>query len=545
MKKQSMVFLAVTFFVLAISSIMPQFQSRVLATQGTGAKFLRSENGIPNQYVVVFKEDVTSTDVASLTSELIRLYGGKVKYVYEHALKGFAVELSEPMAIALSKDSRIDHVTQDAEIELSATQFNPPWNLDRIDQRDLPLDGAYIYNNTGAGVNVYIIDTGIRPTHQEFSGRAFISAGFIADGQNGNDCVGHGTHVAGTIGGSTYGVAKGATLYAVRVFNCSSRSTISAIIAAVNWVTAIHRNPAVCNMSLGVTPPSPDLDAAVRNSIASGVTYTIAAGNGTNNDSIPIDASNVSPARVTEALTVSATDSSDNRASFANFGSVVDVFAPGVGVTSAWWFNNTATNTISGTSMASPHVAGVAALYLQSNPGATPAIVNAAITNNASVRKVINPGPGTPNRLLYSISAGHPVPRDYDGDGKDDLSIKTDDERWLIDYASNSFGVWDAIYPGYGGADAHPAPRDYDGDGKDDLSVKTDDERWLIDYASNGFGVWDATYLGYGDTEAHPAPRDYDGDGRADLSVKTDDGRWLIDYASNGFGVWDQIIVLQ
>jgi hypothetical protein len=404
MKKQSVMLLAIAFFVLAISSIMPQVQSRALAAQGTETKFLKSERGIPNQYIVVFKEDVASNKVAALTAELRGLYGGKVKYLYEHALKGFAVELAEPMAIALSKDPRIDHVTQDAEIELSATQFNPPWNLDRIDQRDLPLNGAYTYNNTGSGVSVYVIDTGIRRTHQEFGGRAFIAADFVGDGQNGNDCNGHGTHVAGTIGGNTYGVAKGATLYAVRVFSCSGGSAFSTIIAAVNWVTANHINPAVCNMSLGGSPPFPDLDTAVRNSIASGVTYTIAAGNGTNNDGVPIDVSNVSPARVAEAITVSATDISDNRASFANYGAGVDVFAPGVNVTSAWWFNDTATNTISGTSMAAPHAAGVVALYLQDHRNTNsshPAVVHQMIQSNASLGRVINPGP-SPNWLLYS-----------------------------------------------------------------------------------------------------------------------------------------------
>ena len=414
MKKQSVVLLAVTFFVLVISSMTPQVQSRALAAQGTEAKFLKSENGIPNQYIVVFKEDVASANVASLTAELYELYGGKIKHIYEHALRGFAVELPESLAIALSKDPRIDHVTQDVEISGSITQFNPTWNLDRIDQRALPLDGAYTYNNTGAGVNVYVIDSGIRPTHQDFGGRAFIAADFVGDGQNGRDCNGHGTHVAATVGGTQYGVAKEVTIRAVRVLNCNNVGTAAGVIAGVNWVTANHIKPAVANMSLGGSPPFPDLDTAVRNSIASGVTYTIAAGNGTNNDSIPIDASNVSPARVTEAITVSATDISDNRASFANFGAGVDVFAPGVNVTSAWWFNDTATNTIPGTSMAAPHVAGVVALYLQDHRDANsshPAVVHQMVQSNASKDRVINAGP-TPNWLLYSAfnpAAANPI----------------------------------------------------------------------------------------------------------------------------------------
>jgi subtilisin family serine protease len=546
MKRNSVLLFTIILFALVISSALPQARSAAIVKQEAGSKFRRSEKRIPNHYIVVFNEDVSRITVAALTAELSRLYGGKVEHIYESALKGFSVELAEPIAIALSQDPRIDHITEDAEVSLSATQFNPPWNLDRIDQRDLPLDGVYTYNTTGAGVNVYIIDTGIRPTHQEFGGRAFIAADFVGDGQNGNDCNGHGTHVAGTIGGSTYGVAKGATLYAVRVFSCSGGSPFSTIIAGVNWVTANHVSPAICNMSLGGTPPFPDLDTAVSNSIGSGVTYTIAAGNGTNNDCIPIDASNVSPARVATALTVSATDISDNRFSCANYGSVVDVFAPGVDVTSAWWFSDTATNTISGTSMAAPHVAGVAALYLQNNPGASPGTISAAVTSNASVGKVINPGSGTPNRLLYSIfapsppSAGQPVPADYDGDGRADLSMKMDDGRWLIDYASNGFGAWDATYSGYGGVDSHPVPRDYDGDGRADLSVKSDGGAWSIDYSSNGFGAIDATYYGYGGAESRPAPADYDGDGRADLCVhNTSTGQWRIDYAYDGYGYWN------
>lgn len=312
------------------------------------------------------KDSVAPADVAAVATQLSRTHGGKIKNVYEHALKGFALRLPEAAAIALSQDPRVEYVQEDAEASIVTTQYSPPTGLDRIDQRYLPLDNSYTYNSTGAGVNVYVIDTGIRPTHQEFGGRASIAADYVGDGQNGNDCNGHGTHVAGTIGGSTYGVAKSARIYAVRVLNCGGSGAYSTIISGVDWVTAYHASPAVANMSLRGSVYDP-LDKAVRDSIASGVTYTVAAGN--DNDK----ASNYSPAGVKEAITVGATDpSNDYRAYFSNYGLVLDIFAPGVNITSAWIGSDTDTNTISGTSMAAPHVAGVAALYLQNNPGAGP-----------------------------------------------------------------------------------------------------------------------------------------------------------------------------
>ncbi|HST23868.1 MAG TPA: S8 family peptidase, partial [Blastocatellia bacterium] len=262
------------------------------------------------------------------------------------------------------------------------------------DQADLPLSNSYSYTTTGSGVNVYIIDTGIRRTHTQFGGRAFVGFDAVGDGQNTNDCNGHGTHVAGTVGGSTTGVAKAVRLFAVRVLNCSGSGTNSGVIAGVNWVTSNRILPAVANMSLG-GGVSTALDTAVRNSIASGVTYAIAAGNSNTN------ASNSSPARVAEAITVGSSTINDARSSFSNFGSVVDIFAPGSSIVSAWFTSDTAGATLSGTSMASPHVAGVAARVLQSSPGSSPATVRNTIVNAATLNTLTGIPAGTANRMLF------------------------------------------------------------------------------------------------------------------------------------------------
>ena len=277
----------------------------------------------------------------------------------------------------------------------STTQSGATWGLDRIDQRNLPLNGQYTYNWTGSGVRAYIIDTGIRTTHTQFGGRA--SAVFDAFGGNGQDCNGHGTHVAGTVGGSTYGVAKSALLRAVRVLDCAGNGTDATVISGVDWVTANHISPAVANMSLGGGASSA-LDTAVTNSINSGVTYSIAAGNSNT------DACTQSPARVAAAITVGSTTSSDARSSFSNIGTCLDIFAPGVNITSAWGLGgNSATNTISGTSMATPHVTGATALYLQSHPGSSPATIRNALVNNSTTGHITNVGTGSPNRLLYTL----------------------------------------------------------------------------------------------------------------------------------------------
>lgn len=363
---------------------------------------------VPNSYVVVLDTGVTSP--ARVATSLARIHGGELGWVYNHALKGFSIEIDRAGALAISTDPRVELVEQDAVVRKVATQSNPPYGLDRIDQRNLPLGGSYNYNATGAGTTAYVIDSGIRVTHADFGGRASHGYDFVDGDADASDCDGHGTHVAGTVGGSTYGVAKDASLVAVRVLDCNGDGVGSDIIAGVDWVTAQHTSGEkdVANMSLGTTlGTSSTIDAVVRNSIADGTTYAIAAGNG-NAVGIADDACNTSPSRVAEAITVSATDSSDRKASFANYGTCVDIFAPGVSVQSAWMTGDTATNSISGTSMASPHVAGAAAQYLQANGATAPPSVATALISNSTAGKVTSPGSGSPNRLLYNafITAG-------------------------------------------------------------------------------------------------------------------------------------------
>jgi aqualysin 1 len=365
------------------------------------ARFHRHQNKIANNYIVVLDQDAVGSgaDVGAAEAEadsvIATTASGRLKHVYAHAISGFSAEMSEDDALALSRDPRVRFVEEDSTMEIVTTQTNPPsWGLDRIDERDLPLSASYTYTATGSGVNAYIIDTGIRITHTQFGGRASVAFDAVGDGRNGIDCNGHGTHVSGTVGGSTFGVAKAVRLFAVRVLSCSGSGSTSGVIAGVDWVTGHHVSPAVANMSLG-GGVSTALDTAVNNSINSGVTYAIAAGNSNTN------ASNSSPARVSAAITVGSSTINDARSSFSNFGSVVDIFAPGSSILSAWSTSDTATNTISGTSMATPHVTGVAARFLQNNRTASAATVRNAIVNAATLNHLTGIPTGTANRLLF------------------------------------------------------------------------------------------------------------------------------------------------
>ncbi|GAA2262255.1 hypothetical protein GCM10010145_28970 [Streptomyces ruber] len=357
-----------------------------------------SPTAVEGSYIVTLKKGAAGLKATSSQGKgLVKTYGGTVRRTFSAALNGYTAELTETEARRLAADPAVASVEQDQKVRLTATQNNAPWGLDRVDQNALPLNRTYTYpDSAGSGVTAYVIDTGVRITHSDLGGRA--SYGYDAvDGDTvASDGNGHGTHVATTIAGSTYGVAKASKIVAVRVLNNSGSGTTAGVIAGIDWVTANHSGPSVANLSLG-GGASTALDTAVRNSIASGVTYAVAAGNSNAN------ASSYSPARVGEAITVGATTSTDARASYSNYGSALDIFAPGSSITAGWHTGDSATSTISGTSMATPHVAGAAAVYLAGHASATPAQVATALVNGAATNKVTGPGTGSPNRLLQLV----------------------------------------------------------------------------------------------------------------------------------------------
>jgi subtilisin family serine protease len=352
-----------------------------------------NDRTIPGSYIVVFNDDVD--DPEGEAREMVGRAGGRLTYTYRHAIKGFAAQLPAAALAGLQRNPNVAYIEADQEYTTSATQSNATWGIDRIDQRNRPLSGTYTYNTTASGVYAYIIDTGIRTAHTQFGGRA--SNVYDAFGGNGQDCNGHGTHVAGTVGGSTYGVAKAVRLRGLRVLNCSGSGSTSGIIAAVDWVRNNRINPAVANMSLGGGYSSA-LNTAVNNLSNSGVFVAVAAGNSNAN------ACNYSPASASAATSVAASTSSDAKASYSNYGSCVHLYAPGSSITSAWHTSNSAINTINGTSMASPHVAGVAALYKATHGNAASSTIRSWIINNSTANVISGNVSGTPNRLLFKSS---------------------------------------------------------------------------------------------------------------------------------------------
>ncbi|HEY3561585.1 MAG TPA: S8 family peptidase [Kribbella sp.] len=362
-------------------------QSATVSIRGAG-----SPDAIPGSYIVVLSGQKSRAQTRVATQSLAASYDVKVKDQYDSSIKGFSASMSEEQAKKVAADSRVAFVQQNQKITVS--QDNPPWGLDRADQRDLPLDKKYEPTTDAKNVNVYIIDTGIYAKHQDFGDRASVGTDTVGDGQNGVDCMGHGSHVAGTIGGTTYGLAKAAKLIAVRVLDCQGSGSTESVVAGIDWVTKNAKKPAVANMSLGGGADDA-LDAAVKASVDSGVTYAVAAGNES------ADACQSSPAKEPSAITVGATDDADKRAEFSNYGKCVDVFAPGVDITSVGITAPDSTAKMSGTSMATPHVAGGAALYLADHPDATPADVAKALVANSTAGKVGDPGTGSPNQLLY------------------------------------------------------------------------------------------------------------------------------------------------
>ncbi|HEX3766086.1 MAG TPA: S8 family serine peptidase [Kofleriaceae bacterium] len=416
---------------------------------------------IPDQYIVVFVPGTPASTIASAEATAMRL-GATIGFTYTAALRGFSAKAPQSALDQIRAIQGVSYIEADSPVSINTIQFGPPLGLDRTSERLLSLDGRYTYSSNGTGVHAYVIDTGIRTTHVEFGGRASGAFTSIMDSFGTNDCNGHGTHVAGTIGGATFGIAKNVNLHAVRVLDCTGSGTLSGVIAGINWVTANAVHPAVANMSLG-GGLSPTLNAAVASSVASGVTYAVAAGNSN------ADACGFSPASEPSAITVgSVNPTNDTRSSFSNFGTCLDLFGPGENIVSSWFASDTATATLSGTSMATPHVTGVAALYLQTHTAASPATVWAAIHYADDVSTtlgwggVIGAGPGSPDELLHwgSRNDGHDdgdphlttvdgIHRDFQSDGE--LTLLRDGNGLEIQTRQSAVPSAPAVTDGYSG----------------------------------------------------------------------------------------------
>ncbi|MDP9816091.1 S8 family serine peptidase [Spirilliplanes yamanashiensis] len=476
-------------------------------------------DGVADSYIVM----LNGTEGTERAGALAARFGGTLSRVYP-ALKGFSVRMSAAEARELSKDPTVALVEQNSVAHMQDVQLDPPsWGLDRVDQPHLPLNETFTSPERGAGVHAYIIDSGIRSTHDEFGNRATRDADFIGDGRNGDDCNGHGTHVAGTVGGATSGVARGVRLHGVRVFGCSGGSPWDVIIDGFDWVVANAQRPAVINASLG-GGASASVDAAANRAINAGIPVVLAAGNDTD------DACDHSPARVRNALTVANSTSADAQWTTSNWGTCVDLYAPGRSIISAGITSDTATATMTGTSMAAPHVAGAVAAFLERNPRATPAQVSEHIVDTATPDVITNPGTGTPNRLLMAGNDGLSSSRgDFNGDGKDDVVTFTRGGAGDV-YVATSTGTG---FTGTGvkwhdhfavGAEI-PLVGDFNGDKKDDIVTFTRGSAKNVFVAlSNGSEFvgdavkWHDSFAVGAET---PLVGDFNGDGKDDIATFT------------------------
>lgn len=424
----------------------------------------------PKQYIVVFKKSAVRqavkgaaapTDmrdtVRSLSGTLAKQHGlQNARFVYSRVLQGGVFHLEEKQLEALRNDPRVAYIEKDQEVKVRAVQSTPVWGLDRLDQADLPLDSQYQHDEGGVPVNVYVIDTGVLASHSQFDGRAQSGYDLVDKDADATDCDGHGTHVAGSIGSALYGVAKNVKIFGVRVLNCSGSGSYAGVIAGIEWVAANHIKPAVANMSLGGNG-SKAVDDAVSAGIQAGVTFVVAAGNSSR------DACSYSPARVPAAITVGASDAADKRARFSNFGPCIDVFAPGVNIDSLGIKNITDLDTMSGTSMASPHVAGVAALYLSRHPDATPAEVAAAVIAGSVDGRIADPGAGSPNKLANSrfLGGGAPAPAPGEPELRNGIPVngltgpKGDETHFVVRPPAGTKRVVVSISGGTGDADLY------------------------------------------------------------------------------------------
>lgn len=404
MHKKQLIAIAITTVISSSAVHADVYQAQMIEVEQSRA--------IKDNYIVVFNTPSVlnlsdSMAVESFATQqghsLANKYNINVKRNFGNALNGILVQANKEQLKALQKDSSVKYIEQDQIMSINpmmdtaGDQGSATWGLDRIDQTALPLNGNYHYDFDGSGVTAYVVDTGVLTSHNEFGGRASSGYDFVDNDNDATDCNGHGTHVAGTIGGSTYGVAKNVSVVGVRVLGCTGSGSNSGVIAGINWVKNNAQGPSVANMSLG-GGVSQATDDAVNSAVAAGITFVVAAGNDNSN------ACNYSPARAADAITVGSTTNSDSRSSFSNFGTCLDIYAPGSSITSAWYNSNSATNTISGTSMAAPHVAGVAALYLDETPTSTPTQIESLLSSRATTGKVTDAKSGSPNELLYALS---------------------------------------------------------------------------------------------------------------------------------------------